>query len=71
MKTDLTSMESNAVTLYRNKLHGILSTISKVHNDYPFGSFVTFISGQDRSIIIYASDIAPVSYTHLTLPTKA
>ena len=58
MKTDLTSMESNAVTLYRNKLHGILSTISKVHNDYPFGSFVTYVPSRCRTIYLYLSDLA-------------
>ena len=42
----------------RNCREGVLSTVSKKYEGYPFGSFVTFISGADRSIIFYASDIA-------------
>ena len=50
--------EKKAVELLRNCREGVLSTVSKKFEGYPFGSFVTFISGPDRSIIFYASDIA-------------
>ena len=58
MKTDLESMEDNAVKLYRNKLHGILSTISKIKDDYPFGSFVTYVPSRCRTVYLYLSDLA-------------
>ena len=50
--------EKLAINLMRNSREGVLSTVSKKYEGYPFGSFVTFISGADRSIIFYASDIA-------------
>jgi len=50
--------EKLAINLMRNCREGVLSTVSKKYEGYPFGSFVTFISGADRSIIFYASDIA-------------
>ena len=50
--------EKLAIKLMRNCREGVLSTVSKKYEGYPFGSFVTFISGADRSIIFYASDIA-------------
>ena len=40
--------------LYAQSQQGVLSTISKSMDGFPFGSVITF---------------APVSYTHLTLPT--
>ena len=50
--------EKLAINLMRNCSEGVLSTVSKKYEGYPFGSFVTFISGADRSLIFYASDIA-------------
>ena len=50
--------ENKAVELLRNCREGVLSTVSKKFEGYPFGSFVTFITGPDRSVIFYASDIA-------------
>ena len=50
--------EKLVINLMRNCREGVLSTVSKKYEGYPFGSFVTFISGADRSIIFYASDIA-------------
>ena len=50
--------EKLAINLMRNCREGVLSTVSKKYEGYPFGSFVTFMSGADRSIIFYASDIA-------------
>tara|TARA_B100000579_G_C22841428_1_gene861802 strand:- start:2072 stop:2797 length:726 start_codon:yes stop_codon:yes gene_type:complete len=47
-----------ATKLYRTSNSGILSTISKSNKDYPFGSFVTFVSLLDRSAYLYLSDIA-------------
>ena len=48
----------NAINVLRNCNSGILSTISKKNKDYPFGSFTTFITGRDRKIYFYLSDIA-------------
>ena len=50
--------EKDAVNLLRTSSEGVLSTISVRHQGYPFGSFVTYIADRDRSVIIYASDIA-------------
>ena len=50
--------EFNAVNLLRNSQSGVLSTISQRNKGYPFGSFTTFISGRDRSLYFYLSDIA-------------
>ena len=36
----------------------ILSTISSKHKGYPFGSFVTYVSGWDRTVFLYLSDLA-------------
>ena len=58
MNTRQKEYETDAIKLLRTSTEGILSTISVRHEGYPFGSFVTFISDTDRSIIIYASDIA-------------
>ena len=48
----------NSIQLFRTSNDGILSTISKRHQDYPFGSFITYVTGRDRSIYFYLSDIA-------------
>ena len=48
----------NAVNLLRSCKTGILSTISKMNKNYPFGSFTTFITCRDRTIYFYLSDIA-------------
>ena len=80
MNTKQKEYEKDAVSLLRNASEGVLSTISVRNDGYPFGSFVTFVTDVDRSILIYASNIAQhtinlkedsksVSYTHLTLPT--
>ena len=58
MSIDIYKMDRNASRLYRNRLHGILSTVSKVHDDYPFGSFVTYISSRSRTAYLYLSDLA-------------
>ena len=50
--------ENEAVTLMRSNNVAVLSTFSKKYDDFPFGSFTTYITGQDRSIYIYASNIA-------------
>ena len=61
-ETDLKFMSSpfslEAVKLLRTSKEAVLSTISDKFKGYPFGSFVTFISGKDRSVVIYASNIA-------------
>jgi len=50
--------EYNAVKLFRNSQAGVLSTISQRNKGYPFGSYTTFMSGRDRSLYFYLSDIA-------------
>ena len=50
--------EKDAINLLRNSSEGVLSTISVRNEGYPFGSFVTYISDVDRSVVIYASNIA-------------
>ena len=50
--------EKEATAFYRSDKIAILSTISKQHNGYPFGSFVTYVSGWDRTIFLYLSDLA-------------
>ncbi len=58
MKDKLIEYNYKSVNLLRSSNSGILSTISKSSNDYPFGSFVTFISCKSRSIYLYLSTIA-------------
>ena len=58
MKIDLKELENSAVSLYRKSDNGILSTVSKKHDDYPFGSFVTYVSGDSRTAYFYLSDLA-------------
>tara|TARA_Y100000768_G_scaffold313057_1_gene247770 strand:- start:352 stop:1068 length:717 start_codon:yes stop_codon:yes gene_type:complete len=50
--------ELHAAKLLRESNEGVLSTISKKFDGYPFGSFTTFTTDRDRSIIIYVSDLA-------------
>ena len=50
--------ENDAVTLMRSNNVAVLSTLSNKYNNFPFGSLITYMTGQDRSIYIYASDIA-------------
>ncbi len=48
----------NAVNLFRSSKTGILSTFSQFKKDYPFGSFVTYVTGKSRVLYLYLSDIA-------------
>ena len=50
--------DNDASKLYRSSQTGILSTISKLHEGYPFGSFVTYVPGRSRTVYLYLSDIA-------------
>ena len=50
--------ELEAVKLLRTSNEGILTTISDKFEGYPFGSFITFITDRDRSVIIFASNLA-------------
>ena len=50
--------EKEATAFYRSDKIAILSTISKKYDGYPFGSFVTYVSGWDRTIFLYLSDLA-------------
>ena len=47
-----------AAELFRSSNEAILSTISKKFDGFPFGSYVTYVSGRNRDIYLYASDIA-------------
>lgn len=58
MNDKIKKYELSATNLLRSTNSGILSTISKAYRGYPFGSYVTFITGPDRSIYIYASTLA-------------
>ena len=50
--------EKEAVSFFRSDNTAILSTISKKYDGYPFGSFVTYATGWDRTIFLYLSDLA-------------
>ena len=50
--------ELEAVNLYRSNNAAILSTISKKYEGYPFGSFITYVSDKNRTLLMYTSDIA-------------
>ena len=50
--------EINSLKLLRSANYGILSTISKQIDGYPFGSFVTYVSSSSREIYLYLSDLA-------------
>ena len=54
----ISSYEFNAVKLFRSCDSAILSTVSVKHDGYPFGSFVTYMSGDCRTVFLYLSDIA-------------
>ena len=58
MKAELKDYENDAINLYRSTDTGILSTLSKKHNDYPFGSFVTYVTAGSRTAYLYLSDLA-------------
>ena len=50
--------ELEAVNLYRSTNAAILSTMSKKYEGYPFGSFITYVSDKNRTLLMYTSDIA-------------
>ena len=57
--TDFNKMhEKEAVSFFRADRTAVLSTISSKHKGYPFGSFVTYVSGWDRTVFLYLSDLA-------------
>ena len=58
MNKKTTEYELKAVRFHRSNTTGILSTISKDCEKYPFGSFVTYLSGRSRTIYLYLSRIA-------------
>ena len=58
MKKNTSTLDHDAISLYRNKSYGILSTMSKIHKNYPFGSFVTYVSARSRTAYLYLSDLA-------------
>ena len=58
MNDKFKTYEANAVNLFRTSSAAILSTVSKKHDGYPFGSFITYVSSRNRNIFLYASDIA-------------
>ena len=58
MSNKLSKFENDAVRLMRESEIGILSTMSDKFSGYPFGSFVTYTSSKDRTILFYFSDLA-------------
>ena len=58
MNSKFKTYEANAVNLFRTSNAAILSSVSKKHDGYPFGSFITYVSSRNRNIFLYASDIA-------------
>ena len=58
MNKKLKEYDLQAAELFRSSNEAILSTISKKFDGYPFGSYVTYVSGRNRDIYLYASDIA-------------
>ena len=58
MVKELDKYNLEATTLFRSCNTGILSTISKKYEGYPFGSFITYVSGRSKIIYLYLSDLA-------------
>ena len=58
MKNQLNEHDKEAINLLRSNNSGILSTISKKYSGYPFGSFVTYVTGTSRTAYLYLSDLA-------------
>ena len=58
MNVKKNGLEYDATKLFRNSTHGILSTMSKIYKDYPFGSLVTYVSSRSRTVYLYLSDLA-------------
>ena len=58
MNKKLKEYDLQAAELFRSSNEAILSTISKKFEGFPFGSYVTYVSGRNRDIYLYASDIA-------------
>ena len=58
MNKKLKEYDLQAAELFRSSNEAILSTISKKFDGFPFGSYVTYVSGRNRDIYLYASDIA-------------
>ena len=56
--SDKRNFELEAVKLLRTSNEGVLTTISDKFEGYPFGSFITYITDRDRSVIIFASNLA-------------
>ena len=50
--------EIEAVNLYRSANTAVLSTMSKKYEGYPFGSFITYVTDHNRSLLMYTSSIA-------------
>tara|TARA_B100001057_G_scaffold467007_1_gene524715 strand:+ start:752 stop:1486 length:735 start_codon:yes stop_codon:yes gene_type:complete len=58
MNKRLKKYDLQAAELFRSSNEAILSTVSQRFDGFPFGSYVTYVSGRNRSIYLYASDIA-------------
>ena len=44
--------ENDAISLLRGSNMAILSTLSKKFDEFPFGSFITYVTDQNTSIFI-------------------
>ena len=58
MNRKLQKYDLQAAELFRSSNEAILSTVSKKFEGFPFGSYITYVTGRNRSIYLYASDIA-------------
>ena len=58
MNKKLQKYDLQAAELFRSSNEAILSTVSKKFDGFPFGSYITYVTGRNRSIYLYASDIA-------------
>ena len=58
MNKQLDEYNLQATSLFRTCKTGILSTMSKKYDGYPFGSFITYVSGRSKIIYLYLSDLA-------------
>ena len=58
MNKKLQKYDLQAAELFRSSNEAILSTVSKKFDGFPFGSYITYVTGRNRCIYLYASDIA-------------
>ena len=62
MSNKFSKYENDAVRLMRESEIGILSTMSEKFSGYPFGSFVSYVSAKDRTILFPHHDHRDMKY---------